>query len=207
MSRNDLSPDPCVTAARALAFAEEEQLAGRTVTIAAAVRHVLKHGYPHRGAMPVSFSEGGGANSYSAETIIAAAREVERSDGSISLMEAVRQVAAAVRYGDGGSQTISFAEQADDATRSRLWIEATSLSDANPKLGFLEALKRVAAKAGYVAVNQFKLVKQAAGAASFAERSDAAKAGDEVAYRRAAAQLNRLCPNLTFDECLRCVRS
>jgi hypothetical protein len=211
MSSSDLPSDPCVTAARALAFAGDERLAGRTVTIASAVRHVLRHGYPPQVSAAASFAAPGSSaqpEEYTAETILAAANALQRTNSSLSQMEAVRQVAAAVLYaGEERSTTVAFGEPVDRMTRGRLWLEASHFCQSQPSLDFMDALRRVAAAAGYVVRDQMIIVKGAAATASFASPHDGAtRRADQDAYHRAAVQLQRLCPRLHYDECLRCVR-
>jgi hypothetical protein len=196
------SSDPYVIAARALAFAEEEWRDGRTVSIAQAVRHVEKHGYPAKTTQAASFAEAG---EYSTANILSVAAELARSDPSLTHMEAVQRVSLSVRQGKAaGSKPVAFGERADLSVMSRLWLNASLLSDKEPGLTFSDALRRVAEAAGFVVHNQCHIERPPTVAASFGEApAGAADGARQLCFHRAAVQLQRLCPGLTYEKARR----
>jgi hypothetical protein len=187
-------------AARGAAFAEDEKAAGRAVTIAEAVRHVTKHGYPAgRAGTAASFAEGANGkpvNMINAVGVLAA--ELVQATPGLSQGSAVARIAQAARkLAWGGSTPSSLAGSDEASARGALWLAASHLSAGEPGLGFDGAIKRAAQSL------RRTLLAGAAPGAAVASFAAPDCNSDALATQRVAAQVRRLCPSLSHQEALR----
>ncbi|HEX4738745.1 MAG TPA: hypothetical protein VH331_14400 [Allosphingosinicella sp.] len=196
-----MSDEPYLIAARALVFTRNERDAGRTHSIAQAVRHIERHGYPPK--ITASFAEFERSGS---KLVGVLAADLQHRTPGLTYVDAFSQVTTALadvagRSSGTAAAAVSFAAPPQNRLNGLLSLCAAELSHYYPRAGtYLDALSLIAAS--------IQSSLGAGNAASFAEpprplpgnRSSLAAVGEPMrAASAAAAALERRHPNISSD--------